>query len=136
MTIRTYSELLRRDTLEERFEYLALGGRVGQETFGFDRYLNQQFYTSRQWRQVRNHVIARDIGRDLAVDGHEIHERIYIHHMNPMTVEDIVSGDPRILDPEFLISVTHRTHNAIHYGDRGLLPKALVERSPGDTMLW
>jgi hypothetical protein len=136
MTIRTYSELLRRDTLEERYEYLALGGRVGQETFGFDRYLNQQFYTSRQWRQIRNHVIARDIGRDLGVDGHEIHERIYIHHMNPMTVEDIVSGDPRILDPEFLISVTHRTHNAIHYGDAGLLPKALVERSPGDTMLW
>jgi len=109
---------------------------VGQATFGFDRYLNQQFYTSRQWRQIRNHVIARDLGRDLGIDGYEIHSRIYIHHMNPMTVADITSGDPRILDPEFLISVTHRTHNAIHYGDEGLLPKPPVQRRPGDTMLW
>jgi hypothetical protein len=124
------------DTLEERYKYLALHGEVGRATFGFDRYLNQQFYTSRQWRDIRNHVIARDLGRDLGIEGYEIHNRIYIHHMNPMTVEDITSGDPRILDPEFLISVTHRTHNAIHYGDEGLLPKPPVQRRPGDTMLW
>jgi hypothetical protein len=124
------------DTLEERYKYLALHGEVGRATFGFDRYLNQQFYTSRQWRDIRNHVIARDLGRDLGIEGYEIHNRIYIHHMNPMTVEDITSGDPRILDPEFLISVTHRTHNAIHYGDEGLLPKPPVQRRPGDTTLW
>lgn len=135
-TVRTYSELRRLDTLEERYRYLALHGGVGQATFGFDRYLNQQFYTSRQWRDIRNHVIARDLGRDLGIEGYEIHNRIYIHHMNPMTVEDIVSGDPRILDPEFLISVTHKTHNAIHYGDEGLLPKPPVQRRPGDTTLW
>lgn len=136
MEPRTYSELLRLDTLEERYKYLALHGEVGRATFGFDRYLNQQFYTSRQWRDIRNHVIARDLGRDLGIEGYEIHNRIYIHHMNPMTVEDITSGDPRILDPEFLISVTHRTHNAIHYGDEGLLPKPPVQRRPGDTTLW
>jgi hypothetical protein len=124
------------NTLEERYKYLALHGEVGRATFGFDRYLNQQFYTSRQWRDIRNHVIARDLGRDLGIEGYEIHNRIYIHHMNPMTVEDITSGDPRILDPEFLISVTHRTHNAIHYGDEGLLPKPPVQRRPGDTTLW
>lgn len=134
--VRSYSELRRLDTLEERFRYLALRGEVGRATFGFDRYLNQQFYTSRQWRHIRNHVIARDVGRDLGIDGYEIHDRIYIHHMNPMTVDDITSGDPRILDPEFLISVTHKTHNAIHYGDEGLLAKPLVERIPGDTKLW
>ena len=136
MESRSYSELVRLETLEERYRYLALRGEVGRATFGFDRYLNQQFYTSRQWRDIRNHVIARDVGRDLGVEGYEIHNRIYIHHMNPMTVEDIVSGDPRILDPEFLISVTHRTHNAIHYGDEGLLPKPPVQRRPGDTTLW
>jgi hypothetical protein len=134
--VRSYSELRRLDTLEERFRYLALRGEVGRATFGFDRYLNQQFYTSRQWRHIRNHVIARDVGRDLGIDGYEIHDRIYIHHMNPMTVDDITSGDPRILDPEFLISVTHKTHNAIHYGDEGLLAKPLAERIPGDTKLW
>jgi hypothetical protein len=136
MESRSYSELVRLETLEERYRYLALRGEVGRATFGFDRYLNQQFYTSRQWRDIRSHVIARDVGRDLGVEGYEIHNRIYIHHMNPMTVEDIVSGDPRILDPEFLISVTHRTHNAIHYGDEGLLPKPPVQRRPGDTTLW
>jgi hypothetical protein len=134
--VRSYSELRRLDTLAERFRYLALRGEVGRATFGFDRYLNQQFYTSRQWRHIRNHVIARDVGRDLGIDGYEIHDRIYIHHMNPMTVDDITSGDPRILDPEFLISVTHKTHNAIHYGDEGLLAKPLAERIPGDTKLW
>jgi hypothetical protein len=134
--IRTYSELRRLETLEDRFRYLSLRGEVGQTTFGYDRWINQQFYTSTQWRNMRNHVIARDIGRDLGVEGYEIHDRIYIHHMNPMTAEQIQKADPRILDPEFLICVTHKTHNAIHYGDEGLLPKPLVERRPGDTTLW
>lgn len=136
MRLRRYSELLRLGTFEERFDYLSLKGRVGESTFGFDRWINQQFYTSRQWRQVRNEVIVRDGGCDLGIEGYEIHDRIYIHHMNPMTVNQIESGDPSILDPEFLISVTHNTHNAIHYGDASLLPKPLVDRKPGDTKLW
>lgn len=134
--IRSYSDLRRLQTLEERFRYLALRGSVGQSTFGFERYVNQQFYTSRQWRQVRHHVIARDLGCDLGIEGYEIHERVYIHHMNPMTVADIEHGDADILNPEFLISTTHRTHNAIHYGDERQLPRPIVERRPGDTMLW
>lgn len=134
--VRTYSELRRLDTLEDRFEYLALRGQVGASTFGFDRWVNQKFYTSTQWRQLRNHIIVRDNGCDLGLDGYDIHNGVYIHHMNPMTVEDIESGNPDILDPEFLISVTHRTHNAIHYGDERLLPRPLVERKPGDTKLW
>lgn len=136
MRLRRYSELRRLGTFEERFDYLSLKGRVGESTFGFDRWINQQFYTSRQWRQVRNEVIVRDGGCDLGIEGYEIHDRIYIHHMNPMTVNQIESGDPSILDPEFLISVTHNTHNAIHYGDASLLPKPLVDRKPGDTKLW
>lgn len=113
-----------------------LRGEVGQTTFGFDRYLNQAFYTSTQWRQVRHDVIVRDNGCDLGVEGYEIHDRIYIHHLNPMTVKDIESGDPRILDLDNLISTTHQTHNAIHYGDENLLPRPLVERKRGDTKLW
>lgn len=136
LRVRKHSELARLETLEERYAYLALNGRVAEATFGFDRYLNQQFYTSREWRQVRNHVIARDRACDLGVEGFDIYDRIYIHHMNPMTIEDIEMGNPAILDPEFLISVTHRTHNAIHYGDESLLPKPFVERRPGDTRLW
>jgi hypothetical protein len=134
--IRRYSDLRRLDTLEERYKYLALRGQVGDITFGFDRYLNQAFYRSAEWRNIRNNVIVRDNGCDLGIDGFDIHDRVYIHHMNPMNVKDIENGDPRILDPEFLISVTHRTHNAIHYGDEGLLPRLLVERKPGDTKLW
>lgn len=136
MTTRSYSELQRIRDFEERYEYLALRGSVGEATFGFDRYMNQQFYVSREWKQIRNHVIARDNGCDLGVEGYEIYDKIYIHHMNPMTREDIVHGNDDILDPEFLISTTHRTHNAIHYGDASLLPKVLVERRPGDTRLW
>lgn len=124
------------DSFEQRYKYLALRGSVGEATFGFDRYMNQQFYTSSQWRHVRNHVIARDKGCDLGVEGYEIHDRVIIHHMNPMTVENIVHGDDDILDPEFLITTTHRTHNAIHYGDERLLPRPLVERRRGDTKLW
>jgi hypothetical protein len=134
--VKTYSELRRHHTLDDRFEYLALRGVVGKSTFGFDRYLNQDFYRSTQWRQIRNHVIVRDNGCDMGVSGYDIHDRIYIHHMNPMTVSDIVDGNEDILDPEFLISVTLRTHNAIHYGDKSLLPKPYVPRRPGDTKLW
>ena len=134
--IRTYSELRRLTDFEERYKYLALRGSVGRSTFGFDRYINQQFYTSTQWRQIRHHVIARDLGCDLGVEGYEIHDRIYIHHMNPMTVDDIAHGEDSILNPEFLITTTHRTHNAIHYGDERLLPRPLTERRSGDTKLW
>lgn len=136
MKIRTYSELLSFATFEERYEYLKLGGEVGRPTFGFDRYLNQKFYTSREWRQLRHRIIARDLGLDLATEGYEIYDKIIIHHMNPVEVEDITHGSSDILEPEFLITTTHRTHNAIHYGDKSLLPKAHRERSPGDTQLW
>jgi hypothetical protein len=136
MRIRSYSELRRLLTFEERFKYLALRGEVGRSTFGFDRYLNQQFYTSREWRHIRQHVIARDLGCDLGIEGYEIHDKIYIHHMNPMTVKDITHGNDDILDPEYLITTTHKTHNAIHYGDENLLPRKFVERKPGDTKLW
>lgn len=138
MTLRTrrYSELRRLDSFEDRYHYLALRGEVGRSTFGFDRYVNQQFYTSREWRQLRHHVIARDLGCDLGVEGREINDRLYIHHMNPMTPDHIIHDDDTILDPEFLITTTHRTHNAIHYGDESLLARAFVPRSPGDTKLW
>lgn len=136
MRIRSYSELRRLDTFEERYDYLQLRGEVGKSTFGFDRYMNQRFYTSREWKQIRNQVIARDEGMDLGVDGYEIYDRIVIHHMNPMTVNDIAHGEDSILDPRYLITTTHRTHNAIHYGDRSLLPQPLVERHRGDTRLW
>lgn len=136
MRIRSYSELRRLETFEDRFQYLSLKGSVGASTFGFDRYLNQRFYTSKQWRDIRHHVIVRDEGCDLGVKDHEIYDRILIHHMNPITPEDITHGDSDILDPEFLITTCHATHNAIHYGDERLLPKPLIERSRGDTKLW
>ena len=134
--IKTYSELRRHATFEERFDYLKLGGAVGAETFGFDRYLNQDFYKSVLWKRARSIVIARDLGCDLGIEGHEIHDRVYVHHMNPMTPEDIKHSNLDILDPEYLITVTHDTHNAIHYGDKRLLPKPIIERRPGDTKLW
>lgn len=134
--IRTYAELSRYHTFEDRFQYLALRGEVGGETFGYDRYINQHFYTSREWKQLRHHVIARDNGCDLAVAGYEIFHRLVVHHMNPMTAEDIMQSDDGILDPEFLITTTHRTHNAIHFGDERLLARPLVERRRGDTKLW
>lgn len=134
---RTFTELSRIGTFEERYLYLKLGGQVGDITFGHDRWLNQQFYSRAEWRQIREYVIARDEGCDLAWLQYPIlAQNIYIHHMNPMTEEQIESGDPRILDPEFLISCTHRTHNAIHYGDESQLPRPLIERRPGDTKLW
>lgn len=134
--IRSYSELRRLETFEERYRYLALRGQVGEATFGHDRYINQQFYVSRQWKHIRNHVISRDMASDLGVEGYEIHSRLIIHHMNPMLPRDIIHGDEDILDPEFLITTTHRTHNAIHYGDERQLPRQFVERRPGDTKLW
>lgn len=134
--IRTFTELSNLQTFEERFRYLALNGSVGRATFGFDRYINQQFYRSRQWKTIRNHVIARDEGCDLGVFGYEIYDKILIHHINPIAKEDIVLGVEDILEPEFLITTTHQTHNAIHYGDENLIPKALIERRPGDTALW
>ena len=134
--IRRYSELRHIPTFEERFEYLKLNGSVGRETFGFDRYINQRFYTSKEWRDIRHYVIARDLGLDLGAEGYEINSRILIHHMNPIVVDDILHKNDDILDPEFLITTCHNTHNAIHYGDSSLLPKPLVERSRGDTRLW
>lgn len=133
---RSYSELVRLPTFEERFEYLSLRGVVGRETFGFDRYLNQMFYRSREWKRLRHEIIVRDMGRDMGVEGFEIHEQIYIHHLNPMTVADVESSDPSILDPDNLISVTLRTHNAIHYGEAKLSPLVPIDRRPGDTKLW
>lgn len=134
--IRTYSQLKSYSTFEERFNYLKLNGLVGQPTFGFERYMNQQFYRSKEWRDIRHVVIARDDGLDLGIPGYEIFDRPIVHHMNPMTPEHIEHGEGHILDPEFLICVTHQTHNAIHYGDASRLAKPLVERRPGDTKLW
>jgi len=135
-TIRRYTELIRLKSFEERYRYLALRGQVGNATFGFDRYMNQLFYSSPEWKAIRYHVIARDMGCDLAIPEQEIYHRLYIHHMNPMVPNDIVGGESDILDPEFLITTTHRTHNAIHYGNENLLAKPLVVRRPGDTKLW
>ena len=134
--IRRYSELHRIETFEDRYKYLALQGRVGDTTFGFDRYLNQRFYSSGEWKQLRQYVLYRDNACDLGVEGYEIHSKLIIHHMNPMTIGDIVHREEAILDPEFLITTTLRTHNAIHYGDERLLVKAPVVRKPGDTKLW
>lgn len=134
--IRTYSQLSRLETYSERFRYLSLHGVVGEKTFGFDRWVNQQFYTSRQWRHIRNFVMVRDNGCDLGIEGYEIHNRPAIHHMNPMRRDDIAGGNDDIVDPEFLITTAHLTHNAIHYGDERLLPRPLIERRPGDTKLW
>lgn len=134
--IRTYRELITFQTFEERFDYLRLGGSVGRETFGFDRYINQRFYGSTQWKQAREYVIARDLGLDLGFTGHEIYSRILIHHMNPINAQDIRHSDPDILDPEFLICTQHDTHNAIHYSDASKLPRQFVERTAGDTKLW
>ena len=134
--IRSYSELVTLDSFEERFRYLALRGGVGEATFGFDRYLNQRFYASAEWKRVRRDVILRDEGRDLAVEGYEIRRELLIHHMNPMSLADVVERNPRNLDLNYLITTTHQTHNAIHYGDESRLPRQIVDRQPGDTKLW
>lgn len=133
---RSYAEMIQWATFEERYEYLRLQSNVGEATFGFDRYINQQFYRSTEWRRTRDIVIVRDQGLDLSSYGHEIFSKIIIHHMNPITLEQLDEHDPDVLDPEYLISTTHDTHNAIHYGDERLLAKPYVERRPGDTLLW
>lgn len=124
------------ETFEERFEYLELKGVVGKSTFGFDRWLNQAFYRSREWKDARSFVIARDNGCDLGVSGYDVFFDPLVHHMNPLSAEDIESGENWIIDPEFLITTSLRTHNAIHYGDASLLPKGPTIRRPGDTKLW
>ena len=136
MRVRTYSELRRFSTFENRFDYLSLGGEVGEATFGFDRWINQQFYRSREWKQVRDLVVYRDEACDLGVPGYEIHHQLLVHHMNPILPRNLARGEQWVLDPEYLITTTHRTHNAIHYGDYSLIPQPLVERRPGDTKLW
>lgn len=133
---RSYTGLLEIPTFNERFEYLSLNGQVGQETFGFERYLNQQFYRSREWRSLRDFVITRDEGRDLGVEGYEIYDQIIIHHIIPITVEDLEIGNPLVLDPDNLITTTHNTHNAIHYGTATLLREEWKPREPGDHILW
>lgn len=135
-TIRVYSELRQLKTFLERYRYLSLRGVVAQVTFGYDRHMNQQFYRSSEWRRIRNEVIVRDEGCDLGVPGHEIHTELLVHHMNPMAPIDIERGGEELLDPRYLITTQHQTHNAIHYGDEGLLPQPFVERRYGDTKLW
>lgn len=134
--IRTYSDLRSLSTLEERFDYLELGGIVGESTFGFDRWINQQFYRSREWKLIRDEVIVRDQGLDLGAADAPLRGAHLIHHMNPLTLEDIEEGSDNLLDPEFLITTSLRTHNAIHFGDRRQLPQPFVERRRGDTQLW
>lgn len=134
--IRTYSELSKFQTFEERYAYLKLSGTVGKDTFGYDRYLNQIFYRSQEWKSIRDKVIIRDEGCDLGVDGYEIHGRIYIHHMNPIMLKDIENKTEFLLNPEYLITTTHSTHNAIHYGDESLLPLIPKERTANDTCPW
>lgn len=136
MIIRTYSELITLPTFEERYQYLRLDGRVGQETFGFDRWLNQKFYKDPEWLRIRDFVIIRDNGCDLGIEGREIHSRILIHHMNPITTEDIVKRSKYLLDPEYLICTVKRTHDAIHYGDESLLILNPIERTKNDTCPW
>ena len=136
MIIKTYSELIKLKTFEERYEYLRLGGIVGKETFGFDRYLNQTFYKTDEWLSIRDHVIVRDNGCDLGIEGREIHSRILVHHMNPITKEDILSRSEYLLNPEYLICTIKSTHDAIHYGDESLLVKLPVERRKNDICPW
>lgn len=135
--IRTYSELSRLSSFEERFKYLKLSGSVGKETFGFDRWINQYFYQrSQEWKRIRDHVIIRDNGCDLGVEGYDIYERIIVHHMNPISMEDFKKQSEFLLDPEFLICTAHFTHNAIHYGDERFLMAVPVERTKFDTCPW
>lgn len=135
-TIRTYSELILLPSFQERYEYLKLDGIVGEDTFGFDRYLNQQFYRSAEWKRIRDLVIVRDNGCDLGIDGYFIQGRVYIHHMNPISQKDIISKTSLLVDPEYLICVSYDTHNAIHYGDEKLLRRDPIERRPNDTCPW
>lgn len=134
--IRTYSELIKLPTFEERYAYLRLGGRVGETTFGFDRYLNQMFYKSDEWLAIRDKVIVRDNGCDLGIEGREIENSILIHHMNPISKKDILERSDFLLNPEYLICTIKNTHDAIHYGDENLLIKDPIERRKNDTCPW
>ena len=134
--IKTYSELTTLPTFEERYRYLRLEGTVGADTFGFDRIFNQRFYTSSEWRRIRDEVITRDNGCDLGIPGHEIFGKIIIHHINPISLDDLDRHSDFLLNPEYLITTMHATHNAIHYGDEGLLIRAPVERRKNDTCPW
>lgn len=136
MSIRTYSELITLPTFIERYRYLKLSGRVGEDTFGFDRYLNQVFYQSKEWRSIRDYVITRDNGCDLGMVGHDIYGRILIHHMNPITADDILKRSDLLLNPEYLICTIKNTHDAIHYSDESLLITDPIERSKNDTCPW
>ena len=134
--VRTYSELMLLPTLDDRFAYLNLGGEVGETTFGSERGLNQSFYHSREWREIRHFVIARDYGFDMGLHDHPIKGSPAIHHMNPLTPEDIINGTDNLMNPEFLISVSHKTHNAIHFGDSSQLRRPYVPRGPNDHLDW
>lgn len=134
--IRRYSELCRLETFAERYYYLRLRGSLGERTFGFDRWINQAFYKSREWKSVRDFVITRDNGCDLGILGYEIYSGLLVHHMNPITVKDLEEGEHWILDPDYLITTSLFTHNAIHYGDESLLPRDPIVRKSGDTTLW
>lgn len=136
MSIKSYSELITLPTFEERFEYLKLDGKVGEDTFGFDRYLNQIFYKSKEWRKLRDSIIIRDNGRDLGIEGREIHGTLLIHHMNPISKEDILNKTDFLLNPEYLICTIKSTHDAIHYSDENLLIKEPIIRSKNDTCPW
>lgn len=136
-SIRTYSELIKFKTFKERYEYLRLRGRVGEETFGYDRYINQLLYQrSRDWKSIRDQIIIRDLGCDLGVEGYEINDRIIVHHMNPLSQKDIETMSDFVLDPEFLICTSHNTHNAIHYGDVNLLMTEPIVRTRNDMCPW
>lgn len=136
MIMRTYDELIQYDSFEDRYNYLKLVGHVGESTFGFDRYMNQVLYHSRRWQKVRDQVIIRDDGCDMGLADFIIYDKIIVHHMNPISIEDIENERDSIFDPRFLICVSVSTHNAIHFGDEGMISKRPIQRSPGDTKLW
>ena len=134
--LRCYTELIQLPTFKERYEYLRLGGIVGKDTFGFDRYLNQKFYHSAEWKKIRRYVIIRDEGRDLGMEGYELHKDLFVHHMNPINPNDLIDVTEAVLNPEYLICVSKQTHNAIHFGDASLLPQLPIIRTPNDTCPW
>lgn len=136
MSIKTYSELITIPTFEERFEYLQLKGSVGKDTFGYDRHLNQVLYHSSEWKRLRNQIIIRDCGCDLACDGYDVYGKVLIHHLNPITVEDVLARSRKVFDPDNLVCVSHNTHNAIHYGDVDLLVTGPIIRTKNDTCPW
>ena len=134
--IKSYSELMLLKTFEERYEYLRLDGIIGEYTFGSHRYLNQKFYNTPEWRKFRNEIIVRDNGCDMGLAGYDIYGRIHVHHINPITIDEVVNNTPSLFDPENVVCVSLGTHNAIHYGDESLLFVELVERKPNDTRPW